>query len=204
MENNITFKYSELRNRDFEVGVTLLIGFFLVPAFELFQSLTDKTILVAVIIGIAIVLKFIIHFLKSKMIIIDSKKIEVRYKFLRNKNCEYRLDDCIGYFCYSTMGIGWNYSKTEREAGILIKFNDGSLFKVKEDYDYRQGISKKLDAVLNLFKNKQIKDFTPEPKTQSKDPYKLIKYPFITDYFLNINIEYKKAKKAFNGPLLSS
>lgn len=132
--------------------------------------------------------------LQSRLIIIDSELVKVTYKYLKKKSYELRLSDCIGYFCYCKNLSTFPFLRLG--IGIILKFPNELLLKLKTNPEQKR----KLDILLNILKNKQINNYTPQSKLQLYPDY-----PYIppSNPFNYLNIE-KYAQKKFNISKLSN
>ena len=113
-----------------------IIGFFLIPIIF---------ICVLVFVGIKKILNL-------KTAIIDTENIKINYKFLKNKNFEEKLPNCIGCIVcerpYRATGRRF-YPKIKC---IILKFNQNRFLTICSELDFNN-----FDQLVNLLKEKNIK-----------------------------------------------
>ena len=72
---------------------------------------------------------------------IDSQNIKVKYKFLKSKDIEKKLEDCIGYGIFYLHPYG---------KGVLLKFREGEFLTI----DTQEG--KKINYLIDLLQKRNI------------------------------------------------
>ncbi len=150
----IIIKPNLLSDSSFAIGIlTLIFICVLILALGIIAILYYKDSVGYVIISPLILGLIITSFnlYRSKTVFIFQDHIEIKYKFLKSKNYIGNLDNILGFIYYKSL-VG-EYNNVSRN--IVIKNNNKKIFKISTVDNERP-----IEQILNLFKEKNIKNYS--------------------------------------------
>lgn len=141
------------------------------------NTLTDPASLIFCwVFLLMIVIAFIVtvmNQLRSRKILVDKETIQILYKFLRHKNVQINLDECIGYLPY-TKQVNTSASRYTRiystVEGVILGFKNKKVLKISILYSASNPMDEagRIIALKQLLDSKNIKDFTDSTYPQFK------------------------------------
>ena len=169
------------------IFASLLVGFVVVLLLPYLQNGISWVSVALLIFLVALLGKLVYSgIITARTITVTGNDIRAEYKFLKGRNATYTIDDCNGYFSYTRQTFG----RGSDALGIILRFSHGDNLKISGEELQKE----KMDKVLEILKNKGIKNYNLESRPEFLVPW--AEYPFLS-FFTPTDSEDRRAQKAF-------